>query len=152
MVERLETIEPQLVNLLKSVAPKTRRDMVVLAIREAGRNLQVDSGLLSGAVEALCGGRKVDSEAVAQLSDFRDRLDDEYFGLQEETDSTGQDRNYMVPFSQARFVSAVLIACEDNSLENAMDAIYEALMAVGDRGHMVSSLYAAAARGSDSLE
>jgi hypothetical protein len=142
-IHRLETIEPQLADAFRKLDSRTRRNIVARAINEANSRVRIDDPCLSIAIMGLSDGCPVGSEVIAQLNSMRDTLDEKYFALQEKAASPAERHEYMVAFSQARLVSAVAFGCENDSIVNAMDAIYEALMAVDDRGPIVTRLRAA---------
>jgi len=101
---------------------------------------QVDASIALDSLEQIRNFGVLSNQRVSELNDLAGRLDERYFDLQDQ-DELNLDLQVkaLYFFSQARAITAVAFAGGADALTAAMEAIYEALMAVADDGHEINN-------------
>lgn len=129
---RLETLAPKLVEELRQATQGQQRAAGLAAAEIAIRYMDVEDSLVEKLLEKLKSDPVFTDHERAELDVLIDRLDEQYFNLQERVEGNPNIENECLRmFSQARAVSALSFAGMSDSFVAAMEAIYEASM-VGD--------------------
>lgn len=140
-MHRLDSFSPALADSLRRASDSKRHDAVARACLAVVSEVNISDPDLDAALRTYCTGQPLRGRALANLKRLGKRLDKSYFVLQDETKRAGPDRaEYLTVFAKARAVAAVLAAVTDGSPEAAMDAIYEAANATGDKDRLVTQL------------
>jgi RHS repeat-associated protein len=132
MMMRLDTSAPELASRLRAIGSIEQRAAALFA-SDLALLTTVDSPIVASAVEDLKKNRLHTQTTSNRLNELVDKLDNEYFALQENASSgSSASIECLRKFSQARAVSALMFAGGEDPLCAAMDAIYEASMSVDD--------------------
>ena len=127
---RLDTICPEIADLLRSAVPEKRSQACLTACQIAVARSGVSGRAISVALDSLAKGAPVTSAERRDLDELASQLDDEYLRAQEAADpnQTG-DQLYLRTFWQARAAAALGYAPSAADFAAAADAIYEACAA-----------------------
>lgn len=132
---RLGTVAPDLVELLRDQPPTRRRTVALRASgwiveRTALADPRIDAAFLASRNGRL--GETDQREAVKQLED---ELDERAWGVHEDLEAGRADNEeYLAAFARARAAGAVSWAMDDDDLNAALEAVYEAQAATGELG------------------
>jgi hypothetical protein len=130
---RLELIAPDLSARLFKATEQERRQAALLACEFALSRNPVDSTVIRQGMATLRAGGSGDATLRKALQELTEKLDAEYFDLQEAADRGQTDSgSFLNAFRRARAANAVLSALNRNSLEAATESIYEAHAASED--------------------
>ncbi|WP_349811515.1 hypothetical protein ABQ179_001780 [Xanthomonas dyei] len=141
MKSRLESISDGLVKNLVASNNLQRRRAVILACEHALRSASLFGPAYDEHIQDLLRGNNFPPGTLSQLNKIVEELDEKYFLAQETSeDNSETDGDYIIFFSQARAVSSLAFAGEEDSLFFSCESIYEALMAVENRDLLVESI------------
>jgi len=135
-MNRLATLSARLDNQFRQVTPARRLAAVLQVCAQAEGELGALEPDLAAALAALRAGGTVDEAALGAL---RDRLDDEYFALQDDDPGPPTPASLRA-FSQARLAASLALSGAIGAPPTAADCLYEALMALNDAQVMVRTL------------
>lgn len=133
MTARLATVAPDLVEVLGRKSPAQLRAIAVQAsvwiVDEVGLvDPRLDAAF--AALREMRVGRSPERDALKLLVD---ELDERAWDVQDEVDAgRARQEEYLVAFSLARAASAAWFALDGDSLQSALEAVYEAQAATGD--------------------
>lgn len=130
---RLDAVAKNVAEKLKAASSEKQRSICLLACQLALDAAPIDSPLILEALELLRQKGVLPANKVEELNKLVVQLDEQYFDLQEKAeDDPSAKIESMRLFSQARAVSALSFAGNENALIAAMEAIYEASATVDD--------------------
>lgn len=133
MMIRLEAVSKELVEKLAAATSGQRKKAVILACEHALQAASLSIPIVDYSLEKLRQGEIFSSQLMLELNALAERLDNEYFELQEESgESSGFSSGVLSLFSQARAVSALAFAGGEESIASSAESIYEASAAVDD--------------------
>ncbi|MFM7038313.1 MAG: hypothetical protein ACKO2L_11390 [Planctomycetaceae bacterium] len=137
-MSRLESVSRSLAASLRQVSDRQQRAACLAACEFAVEHSGVDSPVVEHALQALRQSKPVAPQVKRDLEALTQRLDDEYFDLQEAAENgTASEDEWKRAFSQARAASALVFASGDDAFEAASQAIYEATATVDDNSELV---------------
>lgn len=131
MVERLETVAPDLVSRISSLPDHQQVRIARFAAQEAVKRTGLNDLIVSGAL-ALNGsgepGAPVTRSAVGEVAN---RLDELAWDIQDLADDAhAYSADYLAAFRRARAAWSVYFALEEHSAVAALEATYEAQAAL----------------------
>jgi hypothetical protein len=129
---RLKANAPTLVDAIESTSKAGRRKIAIAVAALAIERVGLSSEAITEAMAALTSGAVGDTPARARVVEFAESLDNKYFELQEGRLTHDETAPYMKVFSQARAASALACALYANSEKAALEATYEAIIALDD--------------------
>ena len=137
MTMRLEMVEKELVAKLRSGTEEQRRIAAKVACELTFQDCPVEMPIVLESLRQLRSGNRLTTDQVSGLDAVAAQLDEKYFALQDSLDEREDlDEEGLKLFSQARVVSSLSLAGEENSLMTATEAIYEASSAVDNGAHI----------------
>lgn len=141
MIMRLEMVEKSLVEKLKAASKEQRRSAVKVACELAFQTSSAGVPVVAESLAQLRFGNKLTTEQLSELDALAEKLDEQYFDLQDSLDE-GQELGMeaLQLFSQARAVSALSLAGGEDSLMATTEAIYEASSAVDDGSYIFKAV------------
>ncbi|MBX9721733.1 MAG: hypothetical protein K2X81_10085 [Candidatus Obscuribacterales bacterium] len=139
-VDRLYTLSPQMIDVVRSLTPNQLLLLVSEACRCAFEQVRITDPRLWQILEKMTEKDPAfDQQDMAYLGHAIDKFDQEYFTAQENSDSREED--YMAFFNKARAVSAVFQAVQGSSLyQAAVESIYEASMSLPNQQNLIERL------------
>ena len=141
MMIRLETAAQDLAAKLRAATPSQQRAAGLLACQLALQAVPMDIPVVSVALEELRDQSTLSIQRVAELNGLVAQLDQAYFDLQDRSEEELDLRPEALRlFGRARAVSALSLAGGGDALESAMEAIYEASMAVDDASRIYKTV------------
>ena len=136
---RLETLSPYLKDRLQRASAAQQRTASLTACEFAIRRAEVQHPLVEQALVKIRAGSILTSKEKADLDSLVEQLDEEYFALQEAAaEGRASSDAYLRPFGQARAVSALSFAGEEDAFRAASEAIYEASATTDDADELVA--------------
>ena len=130
---RLETVDKELAARIRVATPSQQRAVSLIACQVALHEVRMDIKVVLLATEELRDKGVISHQQIAELNELVDQLDDAYFDLLVRTENEPDLMpEVMCFFKQARAVSALSFAGGTDSLSAAMEAIYEASIALDD--------------------
>jgi hypothetical protein len=143
---RLETASEQLAQELRHASVAKQRAATLRACELALQDADVGDAQVQLGLDQLREKGRLTAEARLRLKALADEADENYFDLQEKApDSRKAQEDYRRFFRQARALSALYFAGEDDVLAGAMESIYEASVAVDDKDGFYKSVRTALA-------
>jgi hypothetical protein len=131
---RLESQLPDLADKLRRASTAKQRAASVAASEFAIARAKVEHPLVMRAMEKVRATGVLTAKEKAELDALVAQLDGEYFDSQEAAEEgRAAAGDYIRPFGQARAVAALSFAGNDDALEAATEAIYEAAAATDDK-------------------
>jgi uncharacterized protein YciI len=131
---RLEREAKDIADRLLTAGPMQRRNATLAACELALKLASVTNSVVLSALDQYKTNGAIAKQSIAEVKEVAEHLDEGYFAATEATDTNGTlGEEALRLFGQARAVSAVLACGGQDSLESAMDAIYEALAATDQR-------------------
>ena len=138
---RLDALSTGLAAALRHASEQGRRSACLAACEFAVQRTGIESPLVINALRSLRSLKPLSPDDRGALDALAGKLDDEYFGLQEDAeDGRATVEDHMRPFRQARAVAALSFAGDRDALEAANEAIYEAASAVEDKQGLVAAV------------
>jgi len=138
-MSRLESVSSSLAASLRQVLDRQQRAACLAACEFAVEHSGVSSPVVEQALQALRQSMPIAPQVKRQLEALTQRLDDEYFDLQEAAENgTASEDEWKRAFSQARAASALVFAAGEDAFEAASEAIYEATATVDDNSELVA--------------
>jgi hypothetical protein len=138
-MSRLETISNSLVNALRHASENRQRTACLAACEFAVAKTGVSSSAVEQALQLLRASQPIPAELKQDLDALTQRLDEEYFDLQEATeDGNASEEEWKRAFSQARAVSALAFAAGEDAFDAATEAIYEATATVDENEELLA--------------
>lgn len=134
---RLETVSVDLMVRLRQASPSQRKAAALAACGYAVEYAQVHDSVVLSVLGELNSGRCVSAPEIEKVKMLSEQADEEYFDLHDASDSS-EDNGYLVAFSRARALSALLFAVEEESLHSSSESIYEAVSAI-DNAHAITA-------------
>jgi hypothetical protein len=130
---RLSTIAPDLTTRLQRVSVADLRRVTAEVVDAALRATELHDQSLDAAVRALRAGRYGDGLERERVKDLEVQLDETAWDLQDRADAgdASQD-DYLAAFRRARAAAALWFALDDDALQAALEAVYEARAATDD--------------------
>lgn len=139
---RLETVAKDLVARLRTAAPAQQRAASLVACQLALQSAPMDISIVSTAFEELRDQGVLSVQRVTELSALVAQLDQAYLDLQDRSeDEPDLQPDALRLFSQARAISALSVAGGGDALMAAIEAIYEASVAVDDASSIYNAVY-----------
>ncbi|MBX9725179.1 MAG: hypothetical protein K2X81_27495 [Candidatus Obscuribacterales bacterium] len=131
-MNRLETIAPNLYKMLREVDAAKLQSLKMAACNYINPVLdQFPNDIISQAKAELMERGKLSKTIREELETLAYSFDEQYYPIYEA--NPGNESAYMPFFTQARAINAVSYAGEADSIESAVEAIYEAAQAVKNR-------------------
>ncbi|MCP8463130.1 hypothetical protein NK553_04135 [Pseudomonas sp. ZM23] len=141
---RLATVSEELVERMAAATSEQRKRAVIAACDHAIKAVSLSNSVVSLSMERLRRGEIFSPRLVSELNSLVEKLDGEYFVLQENSgDEAGFDRYALRAFSQARAISALAFGGVGESLFSSAESIYEASAAVDDIETFLKAVVAA---------
>jgi hypothetical protein len=138
-MSRLETISSSIAVSLSQASETRQRAACLAACEFAVEHSGVNSPVVEQALQALRQSNPVAPQVKRELEALTQRLDDEYFDLQEAAENgTASEDEWKRAFSQARAASALVFASGEDALEAASEAVYEATATVDDNSELIA--------------
>jgi hypothetical protein len=138
---RLDALSTRLAAALRQASEERLRSACLEACEFAVQQTGVESPFVDDALRSLRSSKPLSLDYREALDALAGRLDDEYFGLQEAAeDGRATVDDYMRPFGQARAVTALSFATDQDAFKAANEAIYEAAAAVADKEELVAAV------------
>jgi hypothetical protein len=129
-MNRLLTLAPELVQRLQQATHAKQRAAALAASEFAIDAANVQNACIAELLNSLRQHGRTSEAQRQELETLKSDLDDEYFELKESAEQgKTTSHEYLRKFAQARAVSALLFACNDDPFEAATEAIYEAAAA-----------------------
>lgn len=137
-VYRLDSNQPQLARAFRHASDAKRREAALIACEYAISATNVSGPVIAVALEALRSGNIPQPDVRADLETAVERLDEDYFRLDQQTPDV-DDAKVLRVFSMARATSALAFALSPDA-GDLHEAIYEAIESVGDPREIVHAL------------
>lgn len=134
---RLEKLSVDLMTRLRQASPSQRKAAALAACGYAVEYAQVHDSVVLSVLGELNSGRAASAPEIEEVKTLSEQADEKYFGLHDACDSS-EDNGFLVAFSRARALSALLFAVEEESLHTSSESIYEAISAV-DNSHAIAA-------------
>jgi len=139
MFNRLETASKSLSSRIAVAKPEQLRNACVVACRLALQATALDIPITLESLEQLQQNGKLSQDRIAELKDLIAQFDERYFDMQEKADDGADLQTEVLRlFRQARAVSALSFAGEEDPTIAASESIYEASMAVDNQSEFFS--------------
>lgn len=146
MATRLDSIAPDLSQLIEQASPDRQRRIAVAAAQLAADTAQLDDPASRGALEAVGSAVWGESSRRQAVLELVDRLDEAAWDAQERAEEHGGSQDeYTAAFRAARAASAVAFALSGDPAEAALEAVYEAEAATADLPRVRAAVEQAAA-------
>lgn len=140
-MRRLDTLSTRLAVALHQASEERRRSACLAACEFAVQRTGVESQVVDDGLRMLRASKPLPPDYKLALDALAGRLDDEYFGLQEAAeDGRATVGDYMRPFGQARAVTALSFAANQDAFEATSEAVYEAASATDDKEELVAAV------------
>ncbi len=140
-MSRLAIVSGSLASALRRASVDQQRDVSLKACEFAVERSGVCSPIVDQVLQLLRASRRVPSEWIHDLQALTQRLDNEYFDLQQAADEgRTNDDEWKRMFSQARAASALMFASGADAFEAASEAIYEAAATVDPSSEFLASI------------
>lgn len=137
----LEDLSPDLAAKLQRASAAKQRAASLAACEFAVAHARVEHPLIDKALKTLREGGVLLPEDKAELDALAAQLDEDYFALQEAAEEgQASTEDYMRVFAQARAVAALSCAGDEDALQAATDAIYEAAAKTDDKEGLVARI------------
>jgi hypothetical protein len=140
---RLETLSPELTARLRLASVAEQRAASFAAAAFAVSHANLEQPVIQEALLALRDGGRLSPDTKAELESLVTRLDEQYFDLQEAAEEgRATPEEYLRVFGQARAISALPCAFQDDPFEAASEAIYEAAAVTDEPKNLFSAVEA----------
>ena len=134
---RLNTVARDLSEKLRIASSTQQQAASFAACQLALQAASVDALIVSESLEQLRQHGTLPIKRVAELNDLAAQLDSKYFDMQDQAEiNPDLQADALRLFGQARAIAAVAFAGGEDVLTAAMEAIYEASVAVDDGGRI----------------
>lgn len=138
-MSRLESVSTTLTTSLREASTKHQQSACLAACEFAVERSGIDSPIIQHALQAMRNSQPVPPEIKRELKSLEQRLDDEYFHLQEAAEAGNASEDaWKRAFSHARATSALVFAAGEDAFEAASEAIYEASATVDDNRELIA--------------
>lgn len=142
-MDRLESVSPDLYQILRSCPPAALRSCAITAAKIALDETGGQDESTKAVFQQIESGKYGDSSLSREVQKESDESEDRYFKAEEAEDNGDAPLNTesLVYFSRARALSAVVYAGSENAFSGAVEAIYEAISSVDDRSVVLNPVW-----------
>lgn len=138
---RLNTLSRSITEQLLAAQSGQQRAAALIACRMAIDNTSLKHVLVDEVLDVLQAEGKITDHVKAALSKLADELDNGYFDLANKTNSdSATEMAARQMFCQARAVTALRFACDDDIHISAAEAVYEAAMSTDDPSQVLDAV------------
>ena len=136
-MNRIETIAPEIVNLMDRASLFLRHQILIDVCAAAIEGSGVKQETVHSIFNEFQKNRIILADMRKFLRDLEDEFDQEYFDFQD----AGEEELALQRFRQARAIAALASAGDNSTRTSALDAIYEAAMAVSDSQVVIDKVH-----------
>jgi hypothetical protein len=140
---RLEILSPDVADKLQRASAAKQRAASLAACEFAVAHTRVEHRLVDEALRTLRAAGVLTPNEKAELDALAAQLDEDYFALQEAAEEgQASTEDYLAMFAKARAVAALACAGDENALQAATEAIYEAAATADDKDGLLACILA----------
>ena len=141
-MHHLEQLQPEIWNALCEASEVQLRAASIVACKCALSKTGVDDACVVDAMKTILGGSRLTREQRGRLKCLLAELDDRYLSHQEEVDENQQDNEeWITLFAQARAVTTIFSATDQDAFKSAVESIYEAAATSDSNEELISLIH-----------
>jgi hypothetical protein len=137
-MNRIETIAPEIVDLIDRASLLLRHKILVGVCATAIEGSGIEHDIVSSMFNEFQRNGVILARMRKILQELANEFDEKYFDFQD----SGEGELALQRFRQARAIAALAFAGDNSNKTSALDAIYEAAMAVSDSQIVIDKVHA----------